>query len=76
MPSMLTFSDSLQGILHEELLINVLEMSCALSHFHIHPVSAQLPYIIHPCVSSPPPALRHMDTHGTILGSLYLAFCT
>ena len=39
----LTFSDTLQGILHEELLINVLEMSCALSHFHIHPfVSAHL----------------------------------
>ena len=64
MPSILTFSDTLQGILHEELLINVLEMSCALSHFHIHP-----------CVSSPPPAPRHMNTHGTILGSLYLAFC-
>lgn len=53
----------LQGILHEELLINVLEMSCALSHFHIHPVSAQLPDIIHPCVSSPPPALVGIWTH-------------
>lgn len=59
-------SDTLQEILCEEFLTDVLEMCCALSHINIHP-----------CISSPPLALRHTDTRGAVssIQTLHLAFC-
>ena len=61
-----TLSDTLQEILCEEFLIYMLEMCCALSRINIHP-----------CISSPPLALRLTDTHGAVLSiqTLHLAFC-